>query len=199
MRKLGRLGFTIIEVVLVLGVAGLIFIVVFTALPGMQVSARDTQRRESIMTFVSKVKDFQTNNRGALPNDTPTTKTTKVTVSGTTIETGGYGAVGAQNANLLNWAGFYRDYLGKEFRDPMGYNYNIVAVLCGSSADVECETTKSGGIANVSDKAFGENKYNIIAVAGATCYGDTAIGTSSPRKLAVLYKLEGAGVYCQNT
>lgn len=198
MKKMRRLGFTIIEVVLVLGVAGLIFIVVFTALPGMQVSARDTQRRESIMTFVSKIKEFQTNNRGALPSDT-LSATTKVTVSGDKNEVGTYGKPGDNNSYLLKWAGFYRDYLGDQFRDPSGYNYNIVAVECGSGADVECVSTASGGVANVSNKAFGENNYNIIAVVGATCYGDTAVGTSSPRKLAVLYKLEGAGVYCQNT
>ena len=39
-------GFTIIEVVLVLAIAGLIFLMVFVALPALQRSQRDTQRKK---------------------------------------------------------------------------------------------------------------------------------------------------------
>lgn len=39
-------GFTIIEVVLVLAVAGLIFLMVFIALPALQRSQRDSQRKQ---------------------------------------------------------------------------------------------------------------------------------------------------------
>ena len=41
-------GFTIIEVVLVLAIAGLIFLMVFLALPALQRSQRDTQRKNDI-------------------------------------------------------------------------------------------------------------------------------------------------------
>ena len=41
-------GFTIIEVVLVLAIAGLIFLMVFVALPQLQSSQRDTQRRQDM-------------------------------------------------------------------------------------------------------------------------------------------------------
>ena len=47
-RKMGtgdKGGFTIIEVVLVLAIAGLIFLMVFIALPALQRSQRDTERR----------------------------------------------------------------------------------------------------------------------------------------------------------
>ena len=43
-----RGGFTIIEVVLVLAIAGLIFLMVFIALPALQRSQRDTQRRNDL-------------------------------------------------------------------------------------------------------------------------------------------------------
>ena len=39
-------GFTIIEVVLVLAIAGLIFLMVFIALPALQSSQRNTQREQ---------------------------------------------------------------------------------------------------------------------------------------------------------
>ena len=41
-------GFTIIEVVLVLAIAGLIFLMVFIALPALQRNQRDTQRKTSL-------------------------------------------------------------------------------------------------------------------------------------------------------
>lgn len=45
-------GFTIIEVVLVLAIAGLIFLMVFIALPALQRSQRDTQRRDDVARFI---------------------------------------------------------------------------------------------------------------------------------------------------
>jgi len=41
-------GFTIIEVVLVLAIAGLIFLMVFIALPALQRGQRDTERRQDL-------------------------------------------------------------------------------------------------------------------------------------------------------
>ena len=38
-------GFTVIEVALVLAIAGLIFLMVFIALPGLRASQRDAERR----------------------------------------------------------------------------------------------------------------------------------------------------------
>lgn len=60
-------GFTIIEVVLVLAIAGLIFLMVFIALPALQRSQRDTQRRDDVSRFISQLSSYATNNRGAIP------------------------------------------------------------------------------------------------------------------------------------
>lgn len=60
-------GFTIIEVVLVLAIAGLIFLMVFVALPALQRGQRDTQRRDDVSRVVSQLQSYATNNRGALP------------------------------------------------------------------------------------------------------------------------------------
>ena len=67
-------GFTIIEVVLVLAIAGLIFLMVFIALPAMQRSQRDTQRRQDYSGFSSAIAQYLTNNNGKLPaNGAPLT------------------------------------------------------------------------------------------------------------------------------
>lgn len=60
-------GFTIIEVVLVLAIAGLIFLMVFIALPALQRSQADTQRRSDASRFLSAISSYQTNNRGTVP------------------------------------------------------------------------------------------------------------------------------------
>lgn len=61
-------GFTIIEVVLVLAIAGLIFLMVFIALPALQRAQRDSQRREAVSTFISQLTSYATNNRGKVPS-----------------------------------------------------------------------------------------------------------------------------------
>lgn len=62
-------GFTIIEVVLVLAIAGLIFMMVFIALPALQRSQRDTQRKNDLSRLTTAIASYQSNNRGSLPAD----------------------------------------------------------------------------------------------------------------------------------
>lgn len=60
-------GFTIIEVVLVLAIAGLIFLIVFLAVPALQRSQRDTQRKSDISRFMAQINAYQSNTRGNVP------------------------------------------------------------------------------------------------------------------------------------
>ncbi len=62
-------AFTIIEVVLVLAIAGLIFLMVFIALPALQRSQRDAQRKRDVDRALAAVQRYRTNNR-SLPNGT---------------------------------------------------------------------------------------------------------------------------------
>ena len=57
-------GFTIIEVVLVLAIAGLIFLMVFIALPALQRSQRDTARKNTISMYRDAIERYRSNNRG---------------------------------------------------------------------------------------------------------------------------------------
>jgi len=60
-------GFTIIEVVLVLAIAALIFLMVFIALPALQRGQRDTARKNEASTVLAAVNTYQGANRGANP------------------------------------------------------------------------------------------------------------------------------------
>ena len=63
-------GFTIIEVVLVLAIAGLIFLMVFIALPNMQMSQRNTRRRNDYSALSTMITTFVSNNNGNMPQET---------------------------------------------------------------------------------------------------------------------------------
>jgi prepilin-type N-terminal cleavage/methylation domain-containing protein len=66
MRK-NKQGFTIIEVVLVLAIGGLIFLMVFIALPSLNASQRDTQRRQDSAIIAAAVRDFMKHNHNNVP------------------------------------------------------------------------------------------------------------------------------------
>lgn len=91
-------GFTIIEVVLVLAIAGLIFMMVFIALPALQRNQRDTQRKNDLSRITTALTSYQSNNKGALP------------------------------ANPAAWGTFVTGYVrtaGDTFVDPNGTNYVV--------------------------------------------------------------------------
>jgi prepilin-type N-terminal cleavage/methylation domain-containing protein len=69
-------GFTIIEVVLVLAIAGLIFLMVFIALPALQRGQRDSQRRSDVSRINTQISNYQTNSRGKIPTATQMTAPT---------------------------------------------------------------------------------------------------------------------------
>ena len=66
-QELKQKGFTIIEVVLVLAIAALIFLMVFIALPALQRNQRDQARKEVVGKAASAVTTYQSNKRGNQP------------------------------------------------------------------------------------------------------------------------------------
>jgi len=79
-------GFTIIEVMIVLAIAGLILLIVFLAVPALQRSARNTQRKNDAAAVDAAISNYISDNNGAVP-DTLTYAGGVVTVSCTA---GGY-------------------------------------------------------------------------------------------------------------
>ncbi|MCA9341098.1 type II secretion system protein [Candidatus Saccharibacteria bacterium] len=113
-------GFTIIEVVLVLAIAGLIFLMVFIALPALQRGQRDTQRRDDVSKFTSQLQSYAVNNRNKLPAATPV-------------------AVTAFKTSYLKWK---VDNSG-EFNDPKtGNGYNITT---GAGTPTAADEMRYGG------------------------------------------------------
>jgi prepilin-type N-terminal cleavage/methylation domain-containing protein len=75
-------GFTLIEIVLVLAIAGLIMVIVFLAVSGAQKSRRDTQRKQDANAFAAALEQYASNNGGSYP-------------AGATIAAGGAAPTGA--------------------------------------------------------------------------------------------------------
>jgi len=65
--KDSKKGFTIIEVVVVLAIAGLIFGVVFWALPNLQKSNRDSTRRTVAANILANLDQYAANTNGIYP------------------------------------------------------------------------------------------------------------------------------------
>ena len=108
-------GFTIIEVVLVLAIAGLIFIMVFIALPALQASQRNQQRRRDVAMIRAAFEQWKKNNKKSV-TDSFTSR---------------------NDAN--GFCTFYKRYLGEEFKDPTtGEPYKVA--LWGSTNVVDCIT-----------------------------------------------------------
>ena len=61
-------GFTIIEVLIVLAIAGLILTIVFLAVPQLQRNSRNTTRRSDIGRLATAVNAFVANNNNTLPS-----------------------------------------------------------------------------------------------------------------------------------
>ncbi|HKR82225.1 MAG TPA: type II secretion system protein [Candidatus Saccharimonadales bacterium] len=60
-------GFTIIEVLIVLAIAGLIMLIVFLAVPALQRNARNNQRSRDVSALLGGMSEYVNNNNGSLP------------------------------------------------------------------------------------------------------------------------------------
>lgn len=71
MQKL-RKGFTLVELIIVLAIAGLIISLVFIAATAAQRNGRDTARRADAQKLATAIDQYAANHNGALPSADPT-------------------------------------------------------------------------------------------------------------------------------
>ena len=166
-------GFTIIEVVLVLAIAGLIFLMVFIALPALQRSQRNTRRRQDMARILSAFTEYESNNSGNVPttNDQLDNFVNKYVNGG-----------GTQNRN--GNGGCY----GDQFCDPDGSPYQLE--YWGNQDDTD-DTP-------FDDSSFAEAEHMIAYFTKASCSSTEgrAEYSSGARDIAILYMLEGGAIYC---
>lgn len=76
-------GFTIIEVLIVLAIAGLIMLIVFLAVPALQRNSRNTTNKNDASTVASGISEYVSNNDGSYPTAASGTGTVTISGSGT--------------------------------------------------------------------------------------------------------------------
>lgn len=182
-------GFTILEVVLVLAIAGLIFAMVFIAFPALQRSQRNNQRKRDAALIASAMNTWYTHN--------------KVSV------TDNYSKLNAENG----FCTFYKRYVGEETVDPStGEPYKVA--LWGSTFVVDCISGKtynrkefdldvhgsqSGqGSDNWAKMEPGDIQYDDGAICTDEAFNDD-IGNnrySGVKMFAIRMRLEGGGTLC---
>jgi len=68
LKKSNQKGFSIIEVLIVLAIAGLIMLIVFLAVPALQRNARNSSRQSDASKFSAAVQQCLSNNNGSNTN-----------------------------------------------------------------------------------------------------------------------------------
>lgn len=82
LKKSDNKGFTIIEVMIVLAIAGLIILIVLLAVPALQRNGRNTTVKSDASAVVAAIQEFRANNDGNTPNAFTGTGTINVTRTG---------------------------------------------------------------------------------------------------------------------
>lgn len=151
--QLNKKGFTIIEVVLVLAIAGLIFLMVFVALPALQSGQRDSSRKNDVGSVASAVNTYTSNNRGRLPANGAALGTYNAadgkwtsylsSVSGSTTAVNVVPAANRPGGNAATTDGTITIYLGARCGAPAG---NAQAISAGTARQYAVVTRlESGG------------------------------------------------------
>ncbi len=60
-------GFTIIELLIVLAVAGVVFLIIFNAIPALLRNGRNNQRKQDVAAVLSAISHYQLNHSGSFP------------------------------------------------------------------------------------------------------------------------------------
>ena len=175
MTKPNKKVFMIIEVVLVLAIGGLIFLMVFIALPALQRSQRNTQREDDLARVLTAVNDYQTNNSGKSPfeNEDVNANFLKRYVDEETVYNASSKKVTA---------------CGDQFKDPDGECYQIE--WRGNAT-----AGQKGAPTNLT--SFDHTFYVYTKAGCGDLEGTYDVGTGK-RQVAVFFVEEGGAVACND-
>jgi len=168
-----QLGFTIIEVLIVLAIAGLILLVVFLAVPALQRNARNTQRRNDVAVILGAVAEFANSNNGNLVT------ACNAPSAGTVVFTG---AAGTNSSEAR-----------------VGYYNQLASGACPAvGSPVKGEVSVGSTLTNITTPS-GATDYLLIET-GQTCNSaNSAAVAGSQRSIAAVYEVEnGSNSYVES-
>jgi prepilin-type N-terminal cleavage/methylation domain-containing protein len=185
-------GFTIIEVMIVLAIAGLILVVVLIAVPQLQRNQRNEARRSLAGRIVTEINNFGGNNNGTYP------------VANTASAVANFGTASTAT-------GFMNRYMGctqpggvaactTNINDPQT-SFPVGTGLAGTATTNTTTAAISGGAlaevgAGTGDAVSpGATAGDIYYATGALCNGESAV-VANARNFAFIIRLEGGAGYC---
>ncbi len=207
---LNKKGFTIIEVVLVLAIAGLIFLMVFIAIPALQRSQRNTQRSNDLSRFLAAIDDYKSKNHGQLPftSRSGDTETIRADRYGNFIQRyldNSYQWDIIPTSNSLGSFGIAGTNCSSEFVDPDGTCYRVRflgQVKEEGSLDRDSDNVWANTLNHNYSTVTGSGKtlheFNVIQ--GAAC-GDSEsdVKKASGKGIVAVYLLlEGDSIACRD-
>lgn len=203
-------GFTITEVILVLAIAGLIFLIAFIAIPNLQRAQRNTQRRDDMTTVYNAIIQYQINNNNEMPS-----------MDSYVIYNEGGGSVRPYGPSGEKAKNFLDNYIHTKkangiFRDPSGTRYNIGFRYCSINGHLNSSPPPAPGEActytaygqkngrmtllqlqnGYRTGTFDEQGAMITVFTYASCNGEQIVSSSNKNDFAISYILEGNGSVC---
>lgn len=188
--KTHKKGFTIIEVVLVLAIAGLIFLAVFIAVPALQKAQRNTQRRRDLALIVAQMDKFRSHNSNKSVSD-------NIQYANST-------------SGVLGFCFFYNKYISDEVVDPSTGTPYKVSLNKGQDA-IDC---KAGGVrvprggydpdvvgrsgSRWAKMEVGDIQYNDVAQCNGEIFNDQMNVSSGMHIFAMRIMLEGGSTICED-
>lgn len=170
-----RQGFTIIEVMIVLAIAGLIMLIVFLAVPALQRASRNTSRKNDTGNFSSALSTWISNNNGSLPG----------------METGSY----VQNTCNTDASSIANSI-------KLGY-YTASNISCAATSGATVNSCATAGTGCGVGTSSSVGTENIILDEGVVCANPqpspgtagamTTTSGASTRSYVVLYAVETGG------
>lgn len=171
-------GFTIIEVVLVLAIAGLIFLMVFVALPALQRSQRNTQIREDANRVMTAISTYMKHNNNKLPFTVDGGLDTNFIIRYVDSQCQTNGSFTSGDFTQYNFKN-----CGPEFAWPDGTSYSVKIM---------------NGHRDYNNRFNDEQYHSMHFIAGTKCgeLENTLKKTPGINTYSVLVKLEGISYYC---
>jgi prepilin-type N-terminal cleavage/methylation domain-containing protein len=162
-RRKNEQGFTIIEVLIVLAIAGLILLIVFLAVPALQRSQRNNARKNDAARITSAVSTFVSNSNGTEPAAQST----------------------ADEFSLLTDAGKFGQFTFKNTSATVGATQPEKGYF-----DIDTWPTTNGGVAGTKPALAAPADDTAVLVENAQCSGSTTYANSTP-SLTVPYSWSG--------
>jgi prepilin-type N-terminal cleavage/methylation domain-containing protein len=146
-------GFTLIEILIVLAIAGLVLLVVFLAVPALQRNARNATRKQDVAVVLAYVQEYITNNDGHLPFSS--CNNTEADCFLRDVKLNYYDNQTTDSNNISLW---HREYLGP-FNDAVDQQLDPSDSLSRERIIIRTWTTCNGGLLT----GVGANKNDIAA------------------------------------